>query len=260
MACIICEGASQVIKSCKGLKYCICKNCGHIYQEDNRSAEYYQDLPYESQWSDYENHSRNRASYIYEFCKDHIKENSTHLDVGCGRGGPMFFLNKKFLFKECTGCTVDADQKKYHQDLNIMHEDFLNLNPSVKYDFVTMVHVLEHFPSPIAALLSLRKITKENGFIYIEVPSYTWGRRRSPEFFCEVHLSYFTYKYLLHLLRNMGFTVVKKKHSKYWGNIKILLSNHTEIPKENYLIKSLINKFLQVSLFPFITFIQKIKK
>jgi SAM-dependent methyltransferase len=49
---------------------------------------------------------------------------------------------------------------------------------SQQVDVVTMVHVLEHCPSPADTLFHLRKVLKPNGLIYIEVPNVNSLRAR----------------------------------------------------------------------------------
>lgn len=259
MGCVICNHSGSTIKEINGYVYSICTNCGHVYQEDLKENKFYEHLPYESQWDNYENHSKNRAQYIFNFCKDFIKPNINHADIGCGWGGPMFFMQKLFKTKKSIGYTVDEDKTKYDNNLNICYEDFIKSNIDSKYDFVTMVHVLEHFPDPISAINKLKTILNKGGYAYIEVPSFDWVEFRIKEKFCPVHISYFSYKQLIKLFEHSGFTIVKKKESKYWGNIKILVKNELCYPKENYYIKIVKSKVIEKILFPIFNLIKNFK-
>lgn len=258
MGCVICNSKGKILKTINGVNYSICTKCSHVYQEDIKSKEYYEHLPYESQWENYEKHSINRAKYIYDFCKFYIPSNINHLDVGCGWGGPMYYMSKLFRSNKSIGCTVDLDKKKFKKNQKIIYKDFLKIT-NVDQDFVTMVHVLEHFPNPIKALHQLKQILKPGGYAYIEVPSYSWGKIRTNPLFCQVHLSYFTFSYLQNLLTNFGFTIVKKKESKYWGNIKILVKNTPQIPKHNYKLKLIRLKLIEWFIFPLFKIIKKFK-
>ncbi len=260
MGCVICKNQGKILKSLRGVDYNICKKCSHVYQEDIKSKKYYEHLPYESQWDNYETHSINRAKYIYDFCKNHISPNILHLDVGCGWGGPMYYMGKLFRTKKSMGCTVDQDKTQYRKDLKIHYKDFSKLTKIPKQDFITMVHVLEHFPDPLEALHNLKSTLKEGGHAYIEVPSYDWGKIRTKQLFCQVHISYFSYQYLQQLLNNFGFTIVKKKQSKYWGNIKLLIKNTPQIPDYNYKLKLIKLNLIRILIFPIFKIIKKIKK
>jgi ubiquinone/menaquinone biosynthesis C-methylase UbiE len=260
MGCVMCNHSGKILKSLNGIYYSICKKCSHVYQEDIKSKKYYEELPYDSQWDNYKIHSINRAKYIYDFCKNYIPSNILHLDVGCGWGGPMYYMNSLFKTKKSIGCTVDQDKIKYKKELKIYYKDFSKINNIPKQDFITMVHVLEHFPDPLEALHKLKSILKEGGYAYIEVPSYEWGNIRTKQLFCSVHISYFTYQYLQQLLNNFGFTIVKKKQSKYWGNIKILIKNTPQIPNYNYKLKLIKLKLTRLFMFPIIRLIKKFKK
>lgn len=259
MGCVICKNKGFNIKIVGNYQYNICQNCGHVYQEDLKSNKFYEHLPYESQWNDYENHSRNRANYIYNFCKPHIPKNLFHADIGCGLGGPMFFMQSLFKTKNSKGFTVDKDQTKFSPSLDIKYLDFLKVKNDKKFDFITLVHVLEHFPDPIKALQKIKQDLNLKGYLYIEVPSFEWVELHLKEKFCPVHISYFSKKQLINLFRILGFTIIKQKESKYWGNLKFLLKNELDIPKENAYIKLIRSKMIKIILFPVFRLIRKIK-
>lgn len=260
MGCVICNSPGKILKTVNNINYNICTTCSHVYQDELKSNQYYEHLPYESQWNDYENHSINRADYVYEFCKDYIPYNTDHLDIGCGWGGPMYYMSKLFKTKKSIGCTVDQDHTKYKKNLKIIYKDFLKLEKTNQYNFITMIHVLEHFPDPVLVIKHLKSLMTPGGYAYIEVPSFTWGNIRTKELFCQVHISYFTYYYLQQLLTNFGFTIVKQKESKYWGNIKFLIKNTPTIPKYNYRIKLLKINLVKCIIFPIIKLIKQYKK
>jgi SAM-dependent methyltransferase len=77
---------------------------------------------------------------------------------------------------------------------------------SEQYDVVTMLHVLEHTESPREFLTHAHRTLKENGLIFIEVPS----ELLTPLVFRHVgdhrHLGYFTKQSLRGFLESTGFT------------------------------------------------------
>ena len=122
-----------------------------------------------------------------------------------------------------------------------------------------MVHVLEHFTDPLKAINKLKSVLVKGGYAYIEVPSFEWVELRIKEKFCPVHISYFSHNQLKNILKMSGFTIIKSKESKYWGNIKFLVKNKVCYPKENYYIKLIKSKLIEKLLFPIFRFIKKIK-
>jgi hypothetical protein len=90
-------------------------------------------------------------------------------------------------------------------------------------DVFTMVHTLEHLPSPGITLLGVRRKLKDHGLLYVEVPNADSVRARlansplkpywthAPERFLAfpIHLFYFNSSSLERLLKSSGFKVIK---------------------------------------------------
>ena len=75
------------------------------------------------------------------------------------------------------------------------------------FDLISMFHVLEHLPDPIAALRNIGEKLKSEGLLYIEVPNAM--RLCSPNYmFFKAHTLYFTGHTLRTLLEKSGFKVV----------------------------------------------------
>ena len=243
--CLLCNTSefSRLYEE-SSFNYGICCNCGHVQQVHKHSFDYYDKLPYESQWNDYENHCKDRASYISEFCSSSILNSKSILDIGSGPGGVLKEL-KNIVGDGCiyTGVTSIQDKNKVVEGLDFKFGDFHQMNMGGVYDFVILCHVLEHSLNPKQMIKKIYDSLKENGNLYIEVPSFHWVEIRSNPMFCGVHISYFSKNQLVSLLKIQGFKIKKIKDSKYWGNIKILAEKTSTLPKqkfnhfENYLLK-----------------------
>src|SRR3989339_1181847 len=95
-----------------------------------------------------------------------IIKNKTVLDFGCGAGG---FLKLIFpVTKKVYGVELDDITRFYNKKIKVEKqiEDF-----DIKFDIITLFHVLEHIKDPIELLKKLKKYLNFGGKIIIEVPN-----------------------------------------------------------------------------------------
>jgi SAM-dependent methyltransferase len=82
-----------------------------------------------------------------------------------------------------------------------------------RYDLISLVHVLEHFPEPVDHLRRLRSRLTERGALFVEVPNYRslarrWLGERWMGWRAGEHVHQFTRKTLHATLRGAGYDVV----------------------------------------------------
>ena len=148
--------------------------------------------------------------------KKYIKNNI--LDFGCGYGRFLNYaksFSKNVYAFELSQHAINYIKKKY-KDINIIHS-YKNIN--VKFDLITLFHVLEHIPSPVNILKDLKKILSNNGTIIVEVPSahdFLLKFDELNEFkdftFWSEHLVLHTEASLKLILKKSGFTKIKIIH------------------------------------------------
>jgi len=263
--CNVCSSNNYKILFKEFHTYSICKECGHVFQSNRKPSTYYHELPYESQWNDYMNHSKNRANYIADFISsESLNTIKTVVDVGCGPGGVIYHMSQRFPTWNIHGITAPCDKEVMISGVKATYGDFEISTVNRKCDLVIMCHVLEHFTNPLNSLKKANSMLNEDSLIYIEVPSFHYAEIRSNPQFCPVHLSYFSKKKLRQLLECSGFELIKIKESRYWGNIKVLARKKSHIAKcnlkENYTIK-LIQWEINKKIINNITkFVKKYKK
>jgi hypothetical protein len=205
-------------------EYAICKRCSFVFQINCHDKQKYLNLPYQTQ-TNYEEHSKNRAKYIYEFSKEYLDYDIDVFDVGCSKGGVMKYFKELLPDITLSGCTVlGRDEKVVSNSLDIINNDFDDIIFNKKYDFIIMSHILEHFVDLRKTLRKLKTIMKESSKIYIEVPYLDYLKVRLSFELCPEHISYFTPHSLKNLLLSEGYDILKIKDSKYWGNIKVLIT------------------------------------
>jgi SAM-dependent methyltransferase len=98
------------------------------------------------------------------------------LDIGCGYG---FFL-KIADEKGWKAVGVDVDPKgiayaKEHLQVNALLGDIRELNfPDGSFDLVTLWNVVDFVPNPLDFLSEIRRVLKEDGYLFIRTPNVVW--------------------------------------------------------------------------------------
>jgi SAM-dependent methyltransferase len=80
--------------------------------------------------------------------------------------------------------------------------------PESHFDVVTLWHVLEHIPDPLAELAEIRRILRNDGLLVISVPT-PWSASEYSSDDIPVHLFYFDKATLTTLARKAGFRVLR---------------------------------------------------
>jgi SAM-dependent methyltransferase len=111
-----------------------------------------------------------------DFLVSFVDANANVLDVGCGSGHVIMRLLTKT--ENIVGVDYDAKaieiarQRIADKNVVLFCDDVFNYlknNPTAKFDFVILSHVLEHIDDPGHFLSSIRKFAR---YIYIELPDF----------------------------------------------------------------------------------------
>ncbi len=135
----------------------------------------------------------------------------TVLDVGCGDG--RFFYELRNEKMDLVGLDYSNEAIRFAQAFNprahFFCEDIHSFKHARKFDFITLIEVMEHFPPEKIPkiLLSLRKHLKSNGKLIVTVPSTRRAR-------VEKHYQHFTQKTLRETLSPVFNVVEVKGYSK----------------------------------------------
>lgn len=138
------------------------------------------------------------------------------LDVGCGSGTLLHRMHN--LSWSATGVDFDATavenaKARYGSEATIVHSDLFSARfPDFFFDAVTVSHVIEHVPDPVALLGEARRILKRGGRLVITTPnleSYGHGKFRDCWWGLDAprHLQVFTLPALQECARKAGFQV-----------------------------------------------------
>jgi 2-polyprenyl-3-methyl-5-hydroxy-6-metoxy-1,4-benzoquinol methylase len=136
------------------------------------------------------------------------------LDVGCGTGGFLYSLGQDARWH---GKGVDISERALSiaqaQQLSVCCGQAQDLPfPPASIEVITLWEVLEHFPCPREALLSIRRIITPGGKLLLSTPNAeswlaNWVGTYWPGWQIPYHLYLFSLENLCHLLKMTGFTV-----------------------------------------------------
>lgn len=246
-----------------------CTACGYVFDNPRpTSAEitaYYSNPSKYDGWFEMESE---RASLWKRRLKKIIrhKKEGTILDIGTGIG--QFLWVAKDSFTKCYGTevsesAVDIARGKYMLDVirgSIEEIDY----KGVVFDNITLFHVLEHVPTPLAVISKCHELLDDGGVLFIAVPNELLSLKnivkkilsnvgiRRDKFIgklgiprivldgtlSEIHLSHFTPTVLASLLKRNGFVILEEGLDPYY------VSKGWDLYKNNlyYVFLSLVMK------------------
>jgi 2-polyprenyl-3-methyl-5-hydroxy-6-metoxy-1,4-benzoquinol methylase len=192
-----------------------CRKCGFLFSTDIPSQDQLE-RHYSSEMKPdflvkYKEEAIRRGELILALAG---KSGGRIMDVGCGLG---FFLAwaKEKGYETC-GVEPSIEASEYARNalgLAVFTGDVHKLDPGTQaFDIVTIQHVLEHIPDPVAFLRRVKEILKEDGVLAVVVPNAgslvgRLARERWLGFAAEEHLCHYTKDTLRILLIRSGFRV-----------------------------------------------------
>lgn len=237
-----------------------CNNCNFVFANPQPSlieiSDYYSKPAAYDNWivnlEGRKNMWRRRLKIILKYSK-----HSSLLDIGAGIG--QFLDLAKDNFKELFGTEVSVSAinfAKNNYGLNLFKGDFNYINlHDLKFDNITLFHVLEHVHNPLELLVKARSVLSEDGTIFIAVPNDLNSifarihnlKNKVRSFFInnfklvnsfispldlsilnrEIHLSQFASGSLKNALEISGFKIVKITLDPFYPNngFKLFLHN-----------------------------------
>lgn len=180
ISCQICQ-RKKVIKSYKIGKwqYFFCKNCQTLFlnpKPEKKTIQSFYTKQYKQEAAiQREAELRNRSKIILRMFKKLNPKGKLLLDVGSGYG---FFLDeaKKLNYKifgiEPARYLYQFSKNKLKLPIaNITFEEYFKKHKAKKFDFVTLIHVIEHLNQPETIIKMIGQILNKNGVLYIETPN-----------------------------------------------------------------------------------------
>ncbi|SMF45108.1 class I SAM-dependent methyltransferase [Desulfovibrio gilichinskyi] len=272
--CVLCLGHSieefpniklkGVTSDCKPWpdtgRFCICRDCGHVQKQ--MSADWLKDVA--NIYSSYNSYplsdakdqllhdsgtpqSRNKQ-LLGEISKEiDLKDSGKILDLGCGKGQFLRCFSEIYKKWDLYGC--DQQESLRPEITSIPKVKDYYTGPlekvSAKFDFISMLYVIEHLFNPLEILYTIKGKLSDGGIVFIQ----TGNLATNPfELTIVDHSSIFTLETLEQLTRKAGFEILASSDSWRDKEIGILarISNRMKVTTEliNYfhLNKVLLNK------------------
>ena len=209
-------------------RYFKCRNCKLVnYDLSTGLAQERFDEPDKDPMDDHEpwNLDKDRS---FRFVSRYVSPPGRMLDIGCGNGRLMYLARKAgWNVKGLERSPVVAKLVRRRLGAAVVVADFLAVEPeaidAVKFDLITLRHVLERLPDCALAMRKLRGLLAPGGVVLIELPNVEsvskkverfmtrrgWRRPVYAEDLSIGHANEFCRASFEYLLRKTGFELVR---------------------------------------------------
>lgn len=246
-----------------------CDNCGAVYNDMNINAvtleKHYQDETLYSGETGFGIGGTtpadvNRYSDYLKFLTPVLSSKDIVIaDAGCAKGGFLSFL-KDNGFTKLRGVEIDPKCVKYSRKnfgLNVETGSVYCLpfdNGAI--DILVYNHVIEHLHNPLEALKEAKRVLKDDGIVFIEVPDasrYSKGRVFHYFWFCmREHINHFDLTHLTMLMELAGFEKIDEylslmPYSSHYSypSLCALFRNNVQLEIKKLLASSELSAALQ---------------
>ncbi len=195
----------------------MCQHCGLVYQSprmtDAERQAFYEDgyrTLYQGQESPQPGDlavQEARARVALAFLEGFAKPGSPMLDIGCSAGKLLQQFQNHYHVPSF-GIEPGNHYREYARSSGLVvfpSLDELQLAHPERFSLVSIMHVLEHLPNPLAYLQNVRdSLLQDDGWLLLEVPNLY-----AHDCFEVAHLVSFSAHTLTQLVERAGFKVVK---------------------------------------------------
>lgn len=196
-----------------------CKHCNLIYQNPRPAGDYLKEI-YQGNYTEgyivKKESKRRRARKIVRGIRRY-KTSGNFLDIGSSAG---FILEaaRGAGFKpygvEISPVGIKFAREELGLDIFVGFLHDAQFPPSF-FDVVTLYHVIEHVPDPVAVFTEIKRILKDDGLLEIWTPDIGhWKARHLKENWTNIigdHIYYFAYPTLARMLERVGLKVKKRQ-------------------------------------------------
>lgn len=143
------------------------------------------------------------------------------LDIGCGNGD--FLLSLPSLIFEKIGVEIDTFRYNFckGRGIRIYNLDLLKTPmKSLKFDAITLIHVLEHLERPVEFLRKINSLLSDDGVLLVSTPNtdslgFKLGKEKWYHLNVQAHVVLFNENSFRKLCERTGFIPIKKINEFY---------------------------------------------
>tara|TARA_B100000963_G_scaffold359670_1_gene387702 strand:+ start:1105 stop:1956 length:852 start_codon:yes stop_codon:yes gene_type:complete len=206
-----------------------CNNCGFLFSPDISDLEQYYEQMEDSNYEDTMDSRKLQSDKILKTInKNNILKNKSLFDVGAGSG----VLIEASIKYGLSASGIEPSKSLYSlaksKKLDIHLGTFPSPKIKSKYDFVTLIDVIEHVNNPKQLLIEINKILKNKGKLFLVTPDldsffsrllkYKWWHFRI------AHIGYFNKKTIKLILAKTGFKINYLKRSIWYFPISYIIN------------------------------------
>lgn len=242
---VICEKLEDSIAITKDdMEIYYCDICTHVFNSNAKNYEQY-NLKYDNSQIN-SVYFKKYINLVSSYINDNIElSGKTILEIGCGQGD---FIN---LISKDTDCSYIGFDPSLKELINLEKMKLYNKFFDEKYagileqkiDLVILRHIMEHIIEPNDIIKNVYKVLKNDGKVYIEVPSCEYILKNYSLFdILYEHCNYFNIESLKYIMYNYGMEVVDYFYgfdNQYLGILAVKNNNYNklELEQEKYKIK-----------------------
>ena len=262
MLCEICKKKLVIFKSLKDFKLLKCKSCDHIVTDLTINKKYYKKT-YSKKYikEKHKNWMNNPNFLLFEKISSFIenKKKGRILDLGCGIGLFLNYLNKKNPKYDLTGVDIIKQSKNKNKKIKFIQKEIFSYYPKKKFKFIVSIAVIEHVSKVNKFIEHLKKISSKgsyciiltlntNSFLYKIANLLFYLNIKTPflRLYDPHHLNHFSKKSFIKFFNINGFDLVK--------NIKTPIS----MKQVDYPYSNIFYKYLFYVGIKFIIILEKI--
>ena len=206
-----------------------CNNCGFIFSPDASDVENYYE---EMEDSDYELTLESRKiqseKILSQLKVKNIFKNKTLLDVGSGSGVLLEVSQKFGLISKGVEPSKSLQKLAVEKNLDVILGTLPSKQLSEKFDYVSLVDVIEHVNEPESLLKEINKVLKLNGKLFLVTPDVNSFFSKLLKFkwwhFRVAHIGYFNQKTLSILIKRCGYEIIKFQRPNWYFPISYILN------------------------------------
>ncbi len=217
-----------------------CTSCG-LFRVDplpsTREVEQFHELDYRSSYKGVRTPKRKHiyrsgmlAVQRFRHLAKYLGQHSAVLDIGCASGEWLYILGKKG--HSAVGIEVDRSyaefgRNEYSVDIRSGSVNTFECSDR-KFECITLFHVLEHLPDPLAALARISGWLKHEGHLAIEVPNVNSPYQHPVKRFHSAHVVGYTPESLSYVAQKSGWRIVELSLDAHERNIFAVLDKRSD--------------------------------